>query len=78
MIDKEDNFDKTILTLLWNNLTEDDFKNPVNYINRYIKKNGKWEKTKIHEANNKLIPNDNFFKYFDCNIKVEVLGEKKK
>ena len=36
MIDKEDHFDKTILTLLWNNLTEDDFKNPVNYINRYI------------------------------------------
>ena len=35
-INKEDNFDKTIITLLWNNLTEDDFKNPVNYINRYI------------------------------------------
>ncbi len=29
------------------------------------------------EENNKLIPNDNFFKYFDCNVKIEVIGEKK-
>lgn len=35
-INKEDDFDKTILTLLWNNATEDDFKNPINYIRRYI------------------------------------------
>ena len=35
-IDKDDNFDKTILTLLWNNLTEDDFKNPIKYIKNYI------------------------------------------
>ena len=35
-IDKEDNFQKTILTLLWNNATEDDFKHPIEYINRYI------------------------------------------
>lgn len=34
-IDKEDNFNKTILTLLWNNATEDDFKNPIPYIKRY-------------------------------------------
>ena len=31
---------------------------------------------KFDEENNKLIPNDNFFKYFDCNIKVDVIGEK--
>ncbi|MBR1413483.1 MAG: hypothetical protein IJ574_02285 [Bacilli bacterium] len=34
-IDKEDDFNKTILTLLWNNATEDDFKNPIPYIKRY-------------------------------------------
>ena len=28
------------------------------------------------EENNKLIPNDNFFKYFECNVKIEVIGEK--
>ena len=35
-IDEEDDFDKTILTLLWNNATEEDFKNPVEYIRKYI------------------------------------------
>ena len=35
-IDQEDDFDKTIITLLWNNATEEDFKSPVNYINKYI------------------------------------------
>lgn len=35
-INEEDDFDKTILTLLWNNATEEDFKNPVEYIRRYI------------------------------------------
>ena len=35
-IDKEDDFEATILTLLWNNATEDDFKNPIDYIKRYI------------------------------------------
>ena len=35
-IDEEDDFDKTIITLLWNNACEEDFKNPVNYINKYI------------------------------------------
>ena len=35
-IDKEDDFDKTILTLLWNNATENDFNNPIQYIKRYI------------------------------------------
>ena len=35
-INEEDNFDKTILTLLWNNATEEDFKNPVQYIRKYI------------------------------------------
>lgn len=34
-IDEDYDFDKTILTLLWNNATEDDFKNPVEYIRRY-------------------------------------------
>ena len=29
------------------------------------------------ENNNKLIPNDNFFKYFECNVKIDVIGEKK-
>lgn len=28
------------------------------------------------EDNNKLIPNDNFFKYFDCEIDIKVKGEK--
>lgn len=28
------------------------------------------------ELNNKLIPNDNFFKYFDCEIIINVKGEK--
>lgn len=28
------------------------------------------------ETNNKLIPNDNFFKYFDCDIQINVKGEK--
>ena len=36
ILDKEDNFEATILTLLWNNATEDDFKNPIEYIKRYI------------------------------------------
>jgi len=31
---------------------------------------------KYDEVNNKLIPNDNFFKYFDCNVTIEVIGEK--
>ena len=35
-IDQEDDFDKTIITLLWNNACEEDFKNPINYINKYI------------------------------------------
>lgn len=34
-IDEEDDFDKTILTLLWNNATEEDFKNPVEYIRKF-------------------------------------------
>ena len=36
-IDEEDDFDKTILTLLWNNATEEDFKNPIRYISKYTK-----------------------------------------
>ncbi|MCR5483246.1 MAG: hypothetical protein K6E99_02425 [Bacilli bacterium] len=35
-IDEEDDFDKTILTCLWNNATMEDFQNPINYINKYI------------------------------------------
>ena len=31
---------------------------------------------KYDEINNKLIPNDNFFKYFDCEIIINVKGEK--
>ena len=31
---------------------------------------------KYDESDNKLIPNDNFFKYFDCKITIEVIGEK--
>ena len=31
---------------------------------------------KYDEENNKLIPNDNFFKYFDCDVKIIVKGEK--
>ena len=32
---------------------------------------------KYDEDTNKLIPNNNFFKYYDCDIKVLVKGEKK-
>ena len=35
-IDELDDFDKTILTCLWNNATMEDFQNPINYINKYI------------------------------------------
>jgi polyhydroxyalkanoate synthesis regulator phasin len=35
-IDPDIDFDKSILTLLWNNATEEDFKNPVFYINKYM------------------------------------------
>jgi hypothetical protein len=35
-IDEEDDFDKTIITLLWNNACEEDFKNPVKYTDKYI------------------------------------------
>ncbi len=28
------------------------------------------------EETGKLIPNDNFFKYYDCDIKIKVIGEK--
>ena len=35
-IREEDDFDKTILTCLWNNATMEDFQNPINYINKYI------------------------------------------
>ena len=33
---------------------------------------------KYDEESNMLIPNDNFFKIFDCEIKVEVKGLKKR
>lgn len=31
---------------------------------------------KLDKKSNMLIPNDNFFKYFDCKITIEVIGEK--
>lgn len=31
---------------------------------------------KLDEKNNMLIPNDTFFKYFNCKINIEVIGEK--
>ncbi len=62
-------------------------KNKIKYVYYILKsyRNEKGQPTgktvsigKYDEINNKLIPNNNFFKYFDCNIKVEVIGEKYK
>ena len=60
-------------------------KNQIKYVYYILKsyRNEKGQPTgktisigKYDELNDKLIPNDNFFKYFNCNIKVEVIGEK--
>lgn len=60
-------------------------KNKIKYV-YYILKSYRNEKNqptgktvsigRYDEVSNKLIPNDNFFKYFDCDIKIEVKGEK--
>lgn len=61
-------------------------KNQIKYVYYILKsyRNEKGQPTsktvsigKYDEINNKLIPNNNFFKYFDCNINIEVIGEKK-
>lgn len=60
-------------------------KNQIKYVYYILKsyRNEKGQPTgktvsigKYDEVNNKLIPNDNFFKYFDCNVTIEVIGEK--
>ena len=60
-------------------------KNQIKYVYYILKsyRNEKGQPTgktisigKYDELNDKLIPNDNFFKYFNCNIKVEDIGEK--
>ncbi len=62
-------------------------KNQIKYVYYILKsyRNDKGQPTsktvsigKYDEENNKLIPNNNFFKYFECNIKIEVIGEKNK
>lgn len=60
-------------------------KNKIKYV-YYILKSYRNEKNqptgktvsigKYDELNNKLIPNDNFFKYFDCDVQINVKGEK--
>ena len=62
-------------------------KNKIKYVYYILKsyRNEKGQPTsktvsigKYDETENKLIPNNNFFKYFDCDIKVKVIGEKYK
>lgn len=60
-------------------------KNKIKYV-YYILKSYRNEKNqptgktisigKYDELNDKLIPNDNFFKYFDCDVQINVKGEK--
>ena len=60
-------------------------KNKIKYV-YYILKSYRNEKNqptgkiisigKYDELNDKLIPNDNFFKFFDCDIEIKVNGEK--
>ena len=60
-------------------------KNKIKYV-YYILKSYRNEKNqptgktisigKYDKLNDKLIPNDNFFKYFDCDIQIKVNGEK--
>lgn len=60
-------------------------KNQIKYV-YYILKSYRNEKNqptgktvsigRYDETNNKLIPNDNFFEYFDCDVQITVKGEK--
>ncbi len=64
-LDEDINYDKAILTLLWNNATSEDFKNPNKYIKRYI-----------DFLDNKLeINNSKYSEILECNIESSIEKE---
>lgn len=65
-LDEDINYDKAILTLLWNNATTDDFNDPINYINRYI-----------DFLNNSIsLENDTYYsEILDSNINIQIKKE---
>ena len=64
-MDDSINYDKSILTLLWNNATVDDFNNPVEYINRYID----------FLTNSINIEKDTYSEILDSNINIQIRKE---